>query len=107
MRVLPGLLCSYLLLELTTDARPKGRAYQSLTNGARDEERRSFCRRVAGERGDPRADESSLAEQPLDLFLSESQPDVPHLLPILLAIVRQHVAEQDASARTQGPRGLA
>ena len=44
------------------------------------------------------------AEQASELVVAEAQPDVPHLLPVLLAIVRQHVAEEQPAARLQHPR---
>ena len=41
------------------------------------------------------------------LVFAESQPDVPHLLAILLAVVRQHVADQQPPARLEHPGRLA
>ena len=41
------------------------------------------------------------------LLVAEPEPDVAHLLPVLLAIVRQHVADQQPPAGLQHARGFA
>ena len=72
----------------------------------RDEQPRSFGARVGRKRYEPRAAEPARGEQPRDVIFSEAEPHVAHLLPVALAIVRQHVDEHEATARLEDPRGL-
>src|SRR5215813_3001192 len=70
-------------------------------SGRRDEERRTFRVWVDWQRDETDVLEAGTSEQPSQLVLAEAQPDVPHLFLILLAVVRQHVAQDDSSSRLQ------
>ena len=42
-------------------------------------------------------------EHPVQVIVREPEPDVTHLLPVALAVVRQHVGDDDPAARFQRP----
>ena len=48
--------------------------------------------------------EAGVGHQPPQVFVSEAEPHVAHLLPVALAFVRQHVDQQKAAARLEDAR---
>ena len=69
--------------------------------------RRSLGRRVGGEGAIRTLSKPGGGEQLAHLVVAEAEPDVAHLLAVLLAIVRQHVADQEPPARPQHARRFA
>ena len=69
----------------------------------RREQRRAFRVGIGGQRPHPDVVEPGSGEEPRHLLLGKSEPDVAHLLLILLALVRQHV-DDEQRGRPAGPR---
>src|SRR5437899_6308340 len=77
-----------------------------LFSSRRDEQPRPLRAGVGWKRHDPSVFEPCLGQQPLQLLVAEAEPDVPHLLPVILAIVRLHVDDYEPPMRLEDARHL-
>src|SRR5215471_7824315 len=69
--------------------------------GAGSEQRGTRGLRCRRKRLDPDGDEPDLPEQPRDVGAVESEPDVAHLVPVLVPVVLEEVDDQQPTARDE------
>ena len=70
----------------------------------RDEQSGALRPGVRRERDDPDAANSRLRQHPIQVIVREAEPHVAHLLPVAFAVVRQHVADDDAATGLERAR---
>lgn len=70
----------------------------------RREQSRTFGPGIGDERNDSDIDEAGVGHQPAYLFVSKTEPHMPHLLSVALAFVGHHVDEQHPSSRLEDAR---
>ena len=79
----------------------RGSALVATLRSGCDEQPRALRSRIRRQRDDPDVVEPALVEHSPHVLVGEAEPHVAHLLPVALAIVRQHVDDEQ-----RGRRGL-